>query len=152
MDADTMARGSVDPIFSAVFRDDQYVAGVRDFVAHHYQTSFNMGVSLLRPNRTEYGRLLRLLREDSVTYPRKWAEQGFLQAVYLDFVDLPFEFNCNTVCEFQNPDLWGAGLPEMRVIHFTKCKPWRCDNSTSKYCGRVDEWRAFLQRGDELAR
>jgi len=152
MDADTFALGNLDPAFDVVLEQDQYLAAVRDFRNGRVVGDFNMGVAVLRPNKKEYERLLDLLMEDKLQYQYNWAEQGFLRAVYPEHAELPLEFNGNVACEHQRPDLWNVSLRDMRVVHFTLCKPWKCRSPESRYCGQYNRWKHYLDRGELLSK
>ena len=103
----------------------------RDFRRGRFVDSFNMGVAVLRPNRTELVRLLELLHSDAVSYEHVMSEQGFLNAVYKDeWCDLGFTKNANLAVYWaaehgkSQQAMWRS--TPIQVVHFTMSKPWAC--------------------------
>jgi hypothetical protein len=104
------------------------IGATRDFRGHSWQMTFNMGVFVLKPNRSEFARLIRLKNDPQFKFETTMSEQGFLNVVYeKQWFDIGFENNANLVVYKRANEYWRDRSNAIRVIHFTMVKPWACD-------------------------
>ena len=116
----------------------------RDFRGGRFVDSFNTGVAVLRPNRTEFVRLLELLHSGAAPYEHVMSEQGFLNAVYKDeWCDLGFTKIANLAVYWaaehgtSQQAMWRS--TPIQIVHFTMSKPWSCEPVYHDVC---DLWLA----------
>ena len=132
MDADTLiVRSLVGSSFFSLHQrlSDKFRLGAtRDFYGHSWQTTFNLGVFVLKPDRSEFARLIRLKDDPQFKFVTTMSEQGFLNVVYdRQWFDIGFENNANLVVYKRAKEYWRERANAVRVIHFTMVKPWACD-------------------------
>lgn len=126
LDSDCLVTGSLKPLMNLSL-EHKIWAG-RDFRNGIWVSGFNMGVFMIRPDVTEFARLLELKQDPASTYEFKMAEQGFLNAVYSgQWAELDFVYNANLAVYLQDPSTWARFKDKIRVVHFTMSKPWSCD-------------------------
>eukprot|EP00961_Rhodomonas_salina_P029468 397097-Rhodomonas_salina.1 len=152
MDADTLAVGKIDELFSETYLGPMRARGsgiatARDVMHGRIQENFNMGVFLVVPNAAEYSRLLAVQKSD-VKFEFRFAEQGFLNAVYRSFdqrQDLPFKFNANIAAFLTMKPFWDKEKADIRIVHYTDApKPWACKPSMPIYS--LCEWWIKAER------
>ena len=140
MDADTFVVGSlqnnnnskVKEFFSLHERLNENkelrLGATQDYRAHSWIPTFNLGVFVVKPNRSEYARLLRLKNDPRFHFETSMAEQGFLNVVYdKQWFEIGFENNANLVVYKRAYDYWRVRSHNIRVIHYTMVKPWKCE-------------------------
>ena len=133
-DSDCLAVDSLDYLFNVhrLFQQEKHKIGVaRDFRSGWVDT-FNMGVFVLKPNSSEYKRLVTLKNNPNVSYeviifhmkinllieflliiinPFKtiMAEQGFMNEVYRNqWFDIGFEYNANLAVYGEQRTFWDS--------------------------------------------
>ena len=83
---------------------------------------------VLKPDRAEFARLIRLKDDPQFKFVTTMSEQGFLNVVYdRQWFDIGFEKNVNLVVYKRANEYWRERANAIRVIHFTMVKPWACD-------------------------
>ena len=117
----------------------------RDFRAGKFVDTFNMGVFAIKPNASEYDRLVKLLQTDTVPYETEMSEQGFLNELYKDaWCELDFVKNANlaTWWSFEQKEalqhMWD--VRRLEIVHYTMSKPWACDPVYKPLC---DMWTSI---------
>ena len=137
-DSDTFVIGNIDELLNIYqsFKTDRHKIGVtRDIRAGLWQRTFNMGVFVVKPNKTEYKYLLDLKNDDDFKFETTMSEQGFLNEVYKNqWYEIGFENNANLAFLTEKPDYWWARSNEINIIHFTLQKPWSCGGVFKKVC------------------
>jgi lipopolysaccharide biosynthesis glycosyltransferase len=136
-DSDTFAIKSLDSYLNIHknFNSSIKIGVSRDIRAGRWQSSFNMGVFVIKPNHTEFNRLIRLKSDDSVKFETAMSEQGFLNVVYKDqWYEIGFENNANLAAYSQIPDYWKQRQDNISVIHYTMNKPWACSAEYMPIC------------------
>ena len=113
----------------------------RDIRYGKWQTTFNMGVFVIKPNRTEYKHLIGLKNDESFKFETKMSEQGFLNEVYKNqWYEIGFENNANLAVYSQKRDYWSIRSDNISIVHFTMQKPWSCGGVYKKVC---ESWKNF---------
>ena len=99
----------------------------KDIRGGKWVDSFNTGVMLIHPSTTEYKRLTGLL-DDGMQFEQVMADQGFLNAVYKsDWHEIGFKNNANlALYRFQKKYWEDHDLDDIKIIHYTMQKPWKC--------------------------
>jgi hypothetical protein len=94
---------------------------------------FNAGILAIRPNASEFD-MLRGLLNSSIPFDEKWAEQGFLNAVYnSSWGRIPARMALNMAFWDLGADIWNTYAKEAQAIHFTMMKPWTSQCMWSQY-------------------
>jgi hypothetical protein len=110
LDSDCLAIGSIDYLFRVheKFNDSLHRIGVsRDMHSGGWRATFNMGVFVVKPNVTEFNRLVKLKAADMVDFDVKWSEQGFLNEVYKEeWFEIGFEFNADVAVYLAMRGYW----------------------------------------------
>jgi lipopolysaccharide biosynthesis glycosyltransferase len=144
IDADTFIVGNIDHMFTVhrSFDPSKHRIGVsRDIMGGQWLNTFNMGIFVVKPNRTEFDRLIKLKEDENFKFNSGWAEQGFLNDVYKDqWYEIGFEYNANVAAYLQVRDFWNAREKNIRIIHYTLGKPWNCGDDLKQLC---DLWRNY---------
>ena len=144
-DSDAFVVGKLDSLLNAHKKLDgkpYSVACTRDIRAGVWQDAFNMGVFTVRPNLTEYERLIMLKNDQNFKFETTMSEQGFLNVVYKDkWFDFGFENNANLAVYSQINTYWMEREKRINVIHYTMEKPWACGPAYKDVC---DKWRSFV--------
>ena len=118
--------------------DSLKLACAQDF-REKWVDSFNMGVFFVKPNKTEYQRLLRIKNDPNFKFETIMAEQGFLNEIYKNqWYNIGFKNNANSAVYESLKEYWLQNEREINVIHFTNSKPWDCSNKYKYLC---DRWR-----------
>ena len=137
-DSDTFVIGNIDEFLNLYkkFKYPEHKIGVtRDIRAGQWQTTFNMGVFIIKPNRTEYNYLLGLKNDSNFKFETTMSEQGFLNEAYKNqWYEIGFENNANLAVYSQKPDYWSVRSSNITVIHYTMEKPWSCGGVYKKVC------------------
>ena len=133
MDSDMFVVRSLLPLFSFIMDQDRktrtenftiYAAEDLPFIPG----AFNLGMFAIQPDPLEFNRLLDLLHnENKLAYSERWAEQGFLNAVYCtpqQWVKIPPNLNVNIGLWSHDRDAWNDQSKGMQILHFTMVKPW----------------------------
>lgn len=154
MDSDCFVVGNIDSLFEvAIKHKEMKIAAARDNMKGVWQETFNMGVFVVRPSLEEFNRFM-LLREDvNFRYEIKWAEQGFLNSVYNNsnqrggalWHELDFVYNANIAVFTHMPDYWSRRERDIRILHYTVSKPWRCRFMYARVC---ELWMAYRLETD----
>lgn len=143
-DSDTVVVGNIDAFLSLYknFVSGKHKIGVtRDLRYGKWQTSFNMGVFVIKPNRTEYEYLIGLKNDESFKFETKMSEQGFLNEVYKNkWYEIGFENNANLAVYTQKKDYWLERENDIKIIHFTMQKPWSCGGVYQKVCALWEKY------------
>ena len=106
-----------------------------------WQNAFNMGVFAIKPNGTEFKRLIQMKNDSNVKFESLMSEQGFLNVVYKDkWHEFGFQNNANLASYSKDRDYWDSFGNTLNVIHYTINKPWACGQAYRKVC---DQWRNF---------
>ena len=125
LDADTMVLRSISHLLDCNLGNHSIAASAQAWYGKF--EAFNMGVFVIHPAEREYHRLMKLQRDPAVYFDARWAEQGFLNAVYKDnWYDLGFPNNALTWVSWQNHAYWKAQYAHFNVVHFGGLKPWAC--------------------------
>ena len=142
MDADAVF---VNAATSFTSGEDCKIWAARDYRAGAFVDTFNMGVFAIKPNASEYARLLTMMESDAVPYETTMSEQGFLNAVYKGaWCELNFTKNANLA-------VWWSGekqdalqhmwdMKRLEIMHFTMSKPWACEPVYKPMC---DLWHSI---------
>ena len=142
-DADTLVIRNVDNFLKIHENFDPEIHKIGctgDIWKGFWKSTFNMGVFVLQPNKTEFNRLVALKNDPDFKFEVGWSEQGFLNAVYKNlWYNIGFENNANLAVYAEKRDFWDANANFIRVIHYTIPKPWSCSD---EYKGPCDLWRA----------
>ena len=145
LDSDTFVVGKLNSLLNAHKNLDgkpYAVACTRDIRAGVWQDAFNMGVFSVRPNLTEFERLIVLKNDQNFKFETTMSEQGFLNVVYKDkWFEIGFENNANLAVYSQIKSYWMERDKQINVIHYTMEKPWACGPAYKDPC---DKWRSFV--------
>lgn len=145
MDADTIVIRNITELFYLHKKIDYtkyYIAVGPDI---DFQTRydsiirFNAGIFVIRPNGTEFKRLIKLKKEKSNHLDPYFAEQTFLNYWYTGkWYNFGYKYNCIIWhLKYYNYDV--SLIPkDVHVIHFTNLKPWSCIQIAMKIC---DLWK-----------
>lgn len=143
-DADTFVIGNIDELFKVHHRlsDDKYRIGVtRDIRFGKWRETFNMGLFVIKPNFEEYLNLIKLMNDETLKYEFAMSEQAFLNVIYKDkWLEIGFEYNVNLAAYFHQRKYWNERESNIRVIHYTLEKPWKCSKRYDKVCAK---WKNF---------
>lgn len=137
LDSDCFVIGSLDSLISMDISGAPLWV-TRDFRGQWVST-FNMGVFMIRPNRSEYERLLRM--KHVTTYEVAMSEQGFLNVVYPTWGDIGFENNANLFVYSQDRPFWDDRADQINVIHYTMNKPWECGVDYEPICALWNDFQ-----------
>jgi len=145
-DSDTFVLQNIDDFFNIhqKFNSNVHKIGcAKDWSSklNEWSSGFNMGVFVLKPNQSEFNRLIELKNDLNLTFETSQAEQGFLNVVYeKSWFDIGFGNNANLAVYTGNRDFWNANEKAINVIHYTMEKPWSCGQSYKEPC---DLWLNF---------
>ena len=114
------------------------IACTQDFRNDNWVEGFNMGVFIVRPNQTEFERLILIKNDPNFHYEISMSEQGFLNVIYKNqWFNIGFINNANLALYDARKEYWLKNENEIVVIHFTMSKPWQC---AWKYRHLCDKW------------
>ena len=100
-----------------------------------------MGVFIVKPNKTEFERLIALKKNPEFKFETTMSEQGFLNVAYQNqWHEIGFENNANLAVYSQKHEYWLEKSSDINIIHYTMEKPWSCGNTYKDVC---DLWRNF---------
>lgn len=134
LDSDTLVLSSIDHLLQLELGSKR-IAVARDFGDGLWRTTFNMGVFVIRPNSSEYSRLLSLQQDSSIVFETTMCEQGFLNVIYKDsWEDLGFQNNANLAVYSQNRTYWDEHQSSIHIVHYTMNKPWDCSDEYRVPC------------------
>jgi alpha-N-acetylglucosamine transferase len=152
LDSDCWVLGSIDQLLlgEATFqsKNGTKILVARDFIMdktrHGWVDTFNMGVFLIHPQKSEFDRLMQLRDDDLIEYESELSEQGWLNVIYENqWMELATIFNTNILAIRV-----GAISPtdDIRILHFTSPKMFfscrqRQFRRIRHYC---DAWKAAL--------
>jgi alpha-N-acetylglucosamine transferase len=141
-DSDTFVIGNIDPLLQVYTKLDKYkIAVTKDIRAGLWQETFNMGVFSIKPNRTEFKRLVDLKNDFNFKFETTMSEQGFLNEVFKNqWFEFGFENNANLAVYSQQRNYWNEHESKINVIHYTMNKPWACSNEYMAVC---NIWKQF---------
>lgn len=146
-DSDTLALRNLDELFTThtKFNPDEHKIGcTKDWRENQWQNTFNMGVFVVKPNQSEFNRLIELKDDSNFHYEMIMSQQGFLNVVYKDlWYEIGFENSANLVVYTTDREFWNKRVNSINIIHFTVKKPWSCSWSTWTYKVPCDLWRRF---------
>lgn len=141
MDADTIVIGNITELFYLYKKIDflkYYIAVGPDIDFHtRYDTiiRFNAGIFIVRPNGTEFKRLMSLKKEKSLHLDPYFAEQTFLNHWYAaKWYNFGYKYNC-IIWHLKYYKYNVSLIPkDIHVIHFTNLKPWNCIPEAVEIC------------------
>ena len=137
-DADTFAIRNLDDFFKTHMRldeTDHRIGCGQDFRDESWVDTFNMGVFIVKPNLSEYQRLIQLKDNPDFKYEAIMSEQGFLNEVYKNkWLDIGFKNNANLALFAYLPTYWHKHELSINIIHFTMSKPWSCTRRYKAIC------------------
>ena len=134
LDSDTFVLRSIDDLLQTNLGNKQ-IGVARDYGAGKWRPTFNMGVFLIHPNAGEHERLLKLQMSGTIQFKTTMAEQGFLNEVYKNqWYDIGFEHNANLAIFSQDRSYWDKHESDIRIVHYTMNKPWRCSREYRRPC------------------
>lgn len=108
------------------------IAAIRDIAS--FPDAFSTAVMMIQPSMQEFNSLLCKSASHPVVnctraipYAEAWAEQGFLNAAYLEnWTEIPATCGMDLAL-WQQPwleSVWRPNATSIRAIHFTVAKPW----------------------------
>ena len=137
-DSDTFVIRNIDNYLAIhqTFNSSLHKIGcTRDIYAGIWISGFNMGVFVIKPNQTEYYRLLNLKSDPNFYFDEAQAEQGFLNVVYKNlWYEIGFENNANLAVYSLKRDYWDNKTNFINIIHYTMEKPWKCSDVYKAPC------------------
>ena len=143
-DSDTFVIRNVDDFFSfhnKLIPDMHKIGCTMDLRETGWQETFNMGVFIVKPNQSEFNRLIQLKNDPNLQYEMIMSEQGFLNVVYRNlWYEIGFENNANLAVYTAKRDFWEGKARFINIIHYTMEKPWACSDAYKVPC---DFWRQF---------
>ena len=142
-DSDTLVIGNIDLFLNTHknLNNSIRIGVTRDIFASEWKSTFNMGVFVIKPNKDEFLRLIKLKLDPKFIFTTAQSEQGFLNVAYKDqWYEIGFENNANLAVYSQKPDYWKERENEINVIHYTMQKPWDC---TDEYKAVCKLWQDF---------
>ena len=142
-DSDTFVIKNINNLLNSFqyLNDSLRIGCTRDIRSGKWQSTFNMGIFTIKPNKTEYERLIRLKDDQNLKFETKMSEQGFLNVVYQNqWYDFGFIYNANLAVYSELNNYWREYENNISVIHYTIKKPWACSNKYKIVC---DKWRLF---------
>jgi alpha-N-acetylglucosamine transferase len=147
-DSDCLVVGNIDNMFKIhkhLGTGNFRIGVTRDIRAGVWQSTFNMGVFVIKPDRKEYERLVQLKEDRSVKFETTMSEQGFLNVVYeKQWFEIGFEYNANLAAYTQLKTFWQEREGFVNVIHFTMIKPWETASCREHDYQRLcDLWNRF---------
>ena len=143
-DSDTLVIGNIDNFLNLYkkFESHHKIGVTRDIREGKWQTTFNMGVFIIKPNKTEFKCLMELKNDPNFKFETRMSEQGFLNVAYKNkWYEIGFENNANLAIYTQKPDYWSVRSSDIKIIHFTMQKPWSCGGSYQPICSL---WKNIL--------
>lgn len=128
IDADTFVQGPIDDLLNMDL-EGKTIGVTRDIRSRKWVDTFNTGVMLLHPALSEYDNLVKLLMDEYFEFEYIMSDQGFLNAVYFnDWHEIGFLNNANLALYRFQRDFWDQHkLEDIRIIHYTMQKPWKCN-------------------------
>ncbi|CAF0770588.1 unnamed protein product [Brachionus calyciflorus] len=139
MDTDILVIGDIKELFTFYKKIDfinYFIAVAQDTEADGKpRDRFNSGVFSVRPNSTEFSRLMRLRDTNITDLSFAHGEQNFLNHCYKDkWYKFDFKFN-GIVWILQNYE-WNLKKMtiDVRIFHFTSIKPWDCMSKAADVC------------------
>eukprot|EP00551_Chaetoceros_affinis_P006722 CAMPEP_0203674544 /NCGR_PEP_ID=MMETSP0090-20130426/16594_1 /ASSEMBLY_ACC=CAM_ASM_001088 /TAXON_ID=426623 /ORGANISM="Chaetoceros affinis, Strain CCMP159" /LENGTH=297 /DNA_ID=CAMNT_0050540453 /DNA_START=68 /DNA_END=961 /DNA_ORIENTATION=+ len=140
IDADTFVQGPIDDLLNMDL-EGKTIGVTKDIRARKWVDTFNTGVMLLHPALSTYDKLIELLMDENFEFEYIMSDQGFLNAVYKDdWHEIGFLYNANLALYRFQRDFWDQHkLEDIRIIHYTMQKPWRC-NSKGPYGPICQVW------------
>lgn len=130
LDADTFVNGPIDDLLRMDLQG-KTIGVTKDIRNKKWVDTFNSGVMLLHPSQETYNHLITLLMDENFTFEYIMSDQGFLNAVYKDdWHEIGFIYNANLALYRFKRDFWDQHkLEDIRIIHYTMEKPWRCSKN-----------------------
>jgi len=140
LDADTFVQGPLDQLLNMDLEGKQ-IGVTKDIRNRKWVDTFNSGVMLLHPSVKEYEHLLEKLMDESFTFEYVMSDQGFLNEVYKnDWHEIGFLNNANLALYRFKRDFWDQHkFEDIRIIHYTMQKPWKC-NASGPYGPMCKVW------------
>jgi lipopolysaccharide biosynthesis glycosyltransferase len=143
LDSDTLVTGNIDKLLATNLTEGKMIGVTRDYFGIKFVKTFNMGAFIIKPNMTEFHRLMRLQANDEVSYTHHQAEQGFLNSVYYEqWQEIGIEHNANFAVYASKPSAWPA---DPKILHFTLEKPWQKAPPKSRAVANHSRLDEFLQ-------
>ena len=128
-DSDAFVIGNIDSLLNIYkyFNSSERIGVTRDIRENGWVSTFNMGLFVVKLNKGELVRLLKLKEDPNFLFKTIMSEQGFLNVANKDqWFEIGFENNANLAVYSQKPDYWKERENKINVIHFTMNKPWAC--------------------------
>ena len=145
-DSDTLVVNNIEPLLNIhkqLDKENKKIACTKDIRDGQWQDTFNMGVFSIRPNQTEFERLIKMKSENKVHFETAMSEQGFLNVVYKNkWLEFGFENNANLAVYSQKKEYWTQSEQNINVIHYTMNKPWACSTEYIQVCNKWIEFKA----------
>ena len=136
-DSDAFVINNIDPLLNVYkkIKNNFKIATTRDIFSAKWLEGFNMGVFSIRPNKTEFERLIALKNNEKFFFETFWAEQGFLNKVYRNkWLEFGFKYNANLAAFEEDKAHWMRHESNISVIHYTINKPWACTKIYRHIC------------------
>lgn len=147
-DSDTLVLRNLDEFFTIHTKLNPQlhkIACTKDLRDDKWQETFNMGVFVIKPDQSEFNRLIRLKNDPTFQYEMIMSQQGFLNVVYKNlWYEIGFENSANLAVYTADRDYWEERAHSINIIHFTVYKPWSWSCSWSwSYKEHCDMWKKF---------
>ncbi len=128
LDADTFVQGPIDDLLQMDLQG-KTIGVTKDIRAREWVSTFNSGVMLLHPSIKTYDHLMTLLMDETFEFEYIMSDQGFLNEVYKDdWHEIGFVYNANLALYRFKRQFWDEHkLEDIRIIHYTMSKPWKCN-------------------------
>jgi hypothetical protein len=128
IDADTFVQGPIDDLLNMDLKGKK-IGVTKDIRGGQWVETFNSGVMLLHPSTSDYEFLTKKLMDESFEFEYVMSDQGFLNAVYKDeWHEIGFVNNANLALYTKKRPFWDEHkLEDIRIIHYTMQKPWKCN-------------------------
>lgn len=128
IDADTFVQGPIDDLLNMDL-GGKTIGVTKDIRNRKWVDTFNTGVMLLHPSEDVYNYLIKLVMDEKFEFEYIMSDQGFLNAVYKDdWHEIGFLNNANLALYRFKREFWDEHkLEDIKIIHYTMQKPWRCN-------------------------
>ena len=127
IDADTFVQGPIDDLLQ-MDMGNKKIGVTKDIRGGKWVDTFNSGVMLLHPSMDDFLHLTKVLMDETFEFEYIMSDQGFFNAVYKnDWHEIGFVYNANLALYRFKRAFWDEHkLEDIRIIHYTMQKPWKC--------------------------